>query len=87
VRELGVTLLRFWVIRYGVIPASRGGKWKTLTQLLAIGLFLLPGMDALDPVRWAVMGVALALTVVTGLDYVVRALRLRAAGRAAAGAG
>jgi CDP-diacylglycerol---glycerol-3-phosphate 3-phosphatidyltransferase len=82
-RELGVTLLRFWVIRYGVIPASRGGKWKTLTQIIAIGLFLLPLPDVVDPGRWLVMGVALALTVVTGLDYVFRAVRLRAAGRVA----
>ena len=29
VREIGVTLLRFWVIEHGVIPASRGGKLKT----------------------------------------------------------
>src|SRR5207302_399134 len=39
VRELGITLLRFVVIRYGVIPASRGGKLKTLTQIVAIWLF------------------------------------------------
>jgi CDP-diacylglycerol---glycerol-3-phosphate 3-phosphatidyltransferase len=81
VRELGITLLRFWVIRYGVIPASQGGKAKTLTQIVAIGLFLLPLPPALDVVSWLVMGVALVLTVVTGVDYVVRALRLRATGR------
>ncbi|WP_425466476.1 CDP-diacylglycerol--glycerol-3-phosphate 3-phosphatidyltransferase [Prauserella muralis] len=79
VRELGVTLLRFWVIRYGVIPASRGGKAKTLAQVVAIGLYLLPLPDAAEPVRWALMGFALLLTVATGLDYVVRAVRLRAA--------
>lgn len=78
VRELGITLLRFWVIRHGVIPASRGGKAKTLAQVVAIGLFLLPLPAALDVVSWAVMIVALLLTVATGLDYVVRALRLRA---------
>jgi CDP-diacylglycerol---glycerol-3-phosphate 3-phosphatidyltransferase len=72
-----VTLLRFWVIRYGVIPASKGGKWKTLTQIVAIGLFLLPLPPAGDVASWLVMGVALVLTVVTGLDYVFRALRLR----------
>ncbi|MFC4001109.1 CDP-diacylglycerol--glycerol-3-phosphate 3-phosphatidyltransferase [Prauserella oleivorans] len=83
VRELGVTLLRFWVIRHGVIPASRGGKAKTLAQVVAIGLYLLPLPDAAEPVRWVCLGVALVLTVVTGLDYVVRAVRLRAAGRAA----
>src|SRR6185503_5075730 len=81
VREIGVTLLRFWVIRYGVIAASRGGKWKTLAQIVAIGLFLLPLAPALVPLRWVVMGVALVLTVVTGLDYIVRALRLRARGK------
>ena len=41
-RELGITLLRFWVIRHGVIPASRGGKYKTFLQTVAIGLYLLP---------------------------------------------
>ncbi|RZQ59859.1 CDP-diacylglycerol--glycerol-3-phosphate 3-phosphatidyltransferase [Amycolatopsis suaedae] len=84
VREIGVTLLRFWVIRYGVIPATRGGKAKTLTQIAAITAYLLPLPDsvAADAVRWGLMGLAVALTVVTGLDYVVRALRLRAtAGR------
>lgn len=83
VREVGVTLLRFWVIRHGVIPASRGGKTKTFVQAMAIGLYLLPLPDALDPLRWAVMGVALVLTVVTGVDYVVRAVRLRARARRA----
>ena len=42
VREFGVTVLRFWVIRHGVIPASRGGKLKTVLQVIAIGLYLLP---------------------------------------------
>ncbi|MEV6911923.1 CDP-diacylglycerol--glycerol-3-phosphate 3-phosphatidyltransferase [Amycolatopsis sp. NPDC051071] len=86
IREIGVTLLRFWVIRHGVIPASRGGKAKTLTQVAAITAYLLPLPEAAEPVRWVLMGLALVLTVVTGLDYVVRAVRLRAAGRRAAGA-
>jgi len=80
-REIGVTLLRFWVIRYGVIPASRGGKAKTMAQIVAIGVYLLPLPDAVDPVRWVLMGLAVILTVVTGIDYVIRALRLRAVGR------
>ena len=42
VREVGVTVLRFWVIRHGVIAASRGGKAKTVLQALAIGLYILP---------------------------------------------
>ncbi|HVK22350.1 MAG TPA: CDP-diacylglycerol--glycerol-3-phosphate 3-phosphatidyltransferase [Actinokineospora sp.] len=85
-REIGVTLLRFWVIRHGVIPASPGGKLKTLTQILAITLFLLPLPAGWLPVAWTVMVLAVALTVVTGVDYVVRAIRLRARGKRAMGA-
>jgi CDP-diacylglycerol--glycerol-3-phosphate 3-phosphatidyltransferase len=78
-RELGITLLRFWVIRHGVIPASRGGKYKTFLQSVAIGLYLLPLDDALATLAAWVMGAALVLTVVTGVDYVARALALRRA--------
>ncbi|HEX3648372.1 MAG TPA: CDP-diacylglycerol--glycerol-3-phosphate 3-phosphatidyltransferase [Pseudonocardiaceae bacterium] len=81
VREIGVTLLRFWVIRYGVIAASRGGKAKTLLQIVAIVLYLLPLPDWCTVVRWVFMGAAVVLTVATGLDYLVRAIRLRAKGR------
>ena len=84
VREVGVTLLRFWVIRIGVIPASRGGKAKTAAQMLAILLYLLPVTGWLVTARTVVLGVALVLTVATGLDYVARAWRLRRSGRAAA---
>lgn len=96
VRELGVTLLRFWVIRHGVIASSRGGKLKTVVQALAIGLYLMPLTGVLASLRWWVMAGALVLTLVTGVDYVVRALRLRrtsaramaaAAARRAAAAG
>lgn len=82
-REAAVTGLRFWVIRHGVIPASRGGKIKTLLQAIAIGCYLLPLGDAGAVVRWTVMGAAVLATVLTGLDYVVRALRLRAVGKRA----
>lgn len=78
VREVGVTLLRFWVIRHGVIPASRGGKLKTLLQGFAIGCYLLPiGAGPLGSFRAVLMGCALTVTIVTGLDYVSRALTLR----------
>lgn len=78
VREIGVTLLRFAVIRRGVIPASRGGKLKTLVQAVAIGLFILPlhnWPSIWQTVAWVVMYVAILLTVVTGLDYVISAIR------------
>ncbi|MGH3492818.1 MAG: CDP-diacylglycerol--glycerol-3-phosphate 3-phosphatidyltransferase [Sciscionella sp.] len=87
VREIGVTLLRFWVIRHGVIPASRGGKAKTLAQILALGCYLLPLPAELQPLRYAALVIALVLTVATGVDYVLRAIELRARGkRAVAGA-
>jgi CDP-diacylglycerol--glycerol-3-phosphate 3-phosphatidyltransferase len=75
VREIGITAMRFVVIRHGVIPASKGGKLKTMLQVIAIGFYILPG--PLDYVRWATMGAALAVTVVTGVDYLVQAWRLR----------
>ncbi len=75
VREIGVTVLRFVVLRHGVIPASRGGKLKTLVQAVAIGLFVLPLSGAWLSAAWVVMWVAVVLTVVTGVDYVVSAVR------------
>ncbi|QKW09540.1 CDP-diacylglycerol--glycerol-3-phosphate 3-phosphatidyltransferase [Streptomyces sp. NA04227] len=82
-RELGITLLRFWVIRYGVIPASRGGKLKTLAQGTAVGMYVLALTGPLATLRWWVMAVAVVLTVVTGLDYIQRAIVLRRRGLAA----
>ena len=78
-REAGVTVLRFWVIRHGVIPASRGGKVKTMLQTVAIGLYLLPLSGWLHVVAEIVMLAAVALALVTGIDYVGRALKLRRA--------
>jgi CDP-diacylglycerol--glycerol-3-phosphate 3-phosphatidyltransferase len=77
VREIGVTALRLVVIRHGVMPASRGGKVKTLLQGMAIALYLLPEAWVPREVPAVVMGVAVVVTVVTGVDYVVRAVRLR----------
>jgi CDP-diacylglycerol--glycerol-3-phosphate 3-phosphatidyltransferase len=77
VREWGVTALRFWVIRYGVIPASRGGKLKTALQIAAIAFFLWPVPEPFDLVGTGLMVAALIVTVVTGVDYVFQALRLR----------
>jgi CDP-diacylglycerol--glycerol-3-phosphate 3-phosphatidyltransferase len=75
VREIGVTLLRFAVLRRGVIPASHGGKLKTLVQAVGIGLLILPLSGVWHTVASVVMGVAIVLTVVTGIDYVVQAVR------------
>jgi CDP-diacylglycerol--glycerol-3-phosphate 3-phosphatidyltransferase len=79
VREVGVTVLRFWVIHYGggVIPASRGGKAKTALQILAIGWYIWPFPAPVAAAAPWLMGAAVVVTVVTGLDYVARAVRAR----------
>jgi CDP-diacylglycerol--glycerol-3-phosphate 3-phosphatidyltransferase len=77
IREVGVTLLRFWVIRRGVIPASRGGKVKTTLQAVAIGLLVLPLTGAWRFAADVVMWAAVLLTLATGIDYVFRAISLR----------
>lgn len=82
-RELGITVLRFWVIRYGVIPASRGGKLKTLAQGTAVGMYVLALTGPLATLRFWAMALAVVLTVVTGLDYIRQAVVLRRAGLAA----
>ncbi|RAN72039.1 CDP-diacylglycerol--glycerol-3-phosphate 3-phosphatidyltransferase [Bacillus sp. SRB_336] len=87
VREVGITALRFVVIRYGVMAASRGGKLKTVLQTVAIFLFLLPVTPAvpwLSVAALVVMLAALSVTVVTGIDYLIKAGQLRSAGRGAA---
>ncbi|QVQ53640.1 CDP-diacylglycerol--glycerol-3-phosphate 3-phosphatidyltransferase [Spiractinospora alimapuensis] len=76
VREWGITALRFAVIRYGVIPASRGGKLKTVLQVVAISVYLFPLPEPFAIVAHVTMGAALAVTLITGLDYVVQAFRL-----------
>ncbi|WP_026536246.1 CDP-diacylglycerol--glycerol-3-phosphate 3-phosphatidyltransferase [Arthrobacter sp. H14] len=84
-RELFITVLRFVVIRYGVIPASRGGKLKTVLQTAAVLLYLMPLADLLggwmEWVALAAMLIAVAVTVITGVDYVIQAVRLHSGAR------
>ncbi|PJJ72515.1 CDP-diacylglycerol--glycerol-3-phosphate 3-phosphatidyltransferase [Diaminobutyricimonas aerilata] len=79
VRELGITAFRFAVLRDRVIPASRGGKIKTVVQAVAISVALVPFPSLLggwfDVVNVVLMTAALLLTVVTGIDYLVQARR------------
>lgn len=77
VREIGVTVLRFVVIRHGVMPAGRGGKLKTVLQTLALSLYLLPLTGVLHTLAAGVMGAAVLLTVATGVEIVYKALVLR----------
>ena len=81
VREWGITLMRFLVLKYGVMPASRGGKLKTVLQAAALLAMLAP-LGALVGDWWlyvgfTLMAAALAVTLVTGIDYVVKAVTLR----------
>ncbi len=79
VREFGITIFRFAWLSRRVIPASRGGKLKTVIQAVAISLFLVPLWTWLGDwvwwLNWTVMGAAIVLTVVTGMDYLVQAWR------------
>ena len=84
-REIGVTILRFWVIEHGVITASRGGKTKTLLQMVAISMFLVvwPASTSetflaiWDITKITVMTFAVLLTLTTAIAYVRKALQLR----------
>lgn len=81
VRELGITVLRLAMLSYEVMPASAGGKLKTLVQVFAIGFYLMPLPHFLDWFRIAWMAAALVLTVITGVDYVLKATKIVAGGR------
>lgn len=79
-REWGITWVRAAIAKYGIMAANRGGKAKTVTQSLALILFLLwlPALPGwLGVVAWALMWLAVILTVVTGLDYLREAARIR----------
>jgi CDP-diacylglycerol--glycerol-3-phosphate 3-phosphatidyltransferase len=73
-RELFVTFLRFWVINKGVIPASRGGKLKTITQIVAISFYLLPLPESFSIIGEIIMYAAVILTLATAIDYIMKAI-------------
>ncbi|SER63221.1 CDP-diacylglycerol--glycerol-3-phosphate 3-phosphatidyltransferase [Propionibacterium cyclohexanicum] len=79
-REWGITFMRVRMLRYGVMSAKRGGKLKTALQGVALTLFLL-GLPVFGTwfyvTKWVFMWAAFGLTVLTGLDYLVDAARLR----------
>ena len=78
-RELGITIFRFIALRDRVIPASRGGKLKTILQAVAISFWLVPTWVVVGEwvfvLNWALMGVAIVITLVTGVEYLWKALR------------
>jgi CDP-diacylglycerol---glycerol-3-phosphate 3-phosphatidyltransferase len=84
-RELIISVYRSMAARRGVtVPASRGGKAKTMAQQLAVALVLLPPLadETLTP-GLVMLWIAVGLTVVTGVHYLVTAqARAREQGRA-----
>ena len=79
VREWGITVMRFLMLRYGVMAAGRGGKLKTVVQAVAISFALLPLWavfgEWVHVVNIVLMSAAVVLTVVTGIEYLVQARR------------
>ncbi len=69
-REIGITLFRLMVIKGGVIPASKGGKLKTLMQNFGVGFFMLPFPSWLEWFRVVFISVAIILTITTAYDYI-----------------
>jgi CDP-diacylglycerol---glycerol-3-phosphate 3-phosphatidyltransferase len=78
-REMGITLFRLMVLSNRVIPASRGGKLKTVLQAVTLSSWLVPTWLLLGSwvfiLNWVLMGAVIVVTVATGLDYLVKGLR------------
>lgn len=79
VRELGITVFRMILVRDRVIPASSAGKLKTVAQAIAISFYLVPLWLLLgDWMHWTnaiLMAIAVALTLISGMNYILTALR------------
>ena len=77
VREVGITVFRFAIIRTRVVAASKGGKLKTILQAVTLSMFLLPLVPRLGEWILVVTGILMAATVIvtvaTGIDYLVKA--------------
>ncbi|WP_187264976.1 CDP-diacylglycerol--glycerol-3-phosphate 3-phosphatidyltransferase [Homoserinibacter sp. GY 40078] len=80
VREFGITIFRFLMLRDHVIPAGFLGKVKTVVQAVAVSFALVPLWtllgDWVHVVNAVLMGAALVLTVVSGVEYLWSAWRV-----------
>jgi CDP-diacylglycerol---glycerol-3-phosphate 3-phosphatidyltransferase len=71
VREIGIQVFRsFWGRRGLAVPASQLAKAKTVTQEVAVGLALLPLTAGQPWMANAALWIAVALTLVTGAQYI-----------------
>ena len=75
IREVAVTILRFAVIKNGVISASKGAKLKTFFQNFGVGFYILPLPSYLNIPRDIFMAIAIYLTITTGVTYFRKVLR------------
>ncbi|MBN2503778.1 MAG: CDP-diacylglycerol--glycerol-3-phosphate 3-phosphatidyltransferase [Bacilli bacterium] len=75
-RELIVTSIRLVAVGEGkIIAASNLGKYKTATTMFAIVwyFFAMPyDLVWINYIGWIIMGLALLLTIVSGLDYFLK---------------
>ena len=60
------------------MPASTLGKAKTVSQIVAVTLYLLPGIA--QGLRVAALGISVALTLYSGAEYALRGERLSRVG-------
>jgi CDP-diacylglycerol--glycerol-3-phosphate 3-phosphatidyltransferase len=74
-REIFITFFRLAVIKRGVIPANRGGKWKAFFQGFGVGFYVMPLSSSLYWFRDGFMYIAIALTLGTGIYYVRSAFK------------
>lgn len=78
IRELGITVFRFMVLRDRVIPASSGGKLKTIMQAITLSSWLVPSWVILGSwvfvVNWVLMALVIVITLWTGAWYLWQGL-------------
>lgn len=73
-REISISLLRVLLgLRGRGMPASPAAKVKTTLQLAAITLYILPLGHSWHGVRFGLLIAAVVFTLLTGVQYVVRA--------------
>ncbi|MCL6422078.1 CDP-diacylglycerol--glycerol-3-phosphate 3-phosphatidyltransferase [Brachybacterium sp. JHP9] len=80
VREFGITIMRFTILKHGALPATFAGKAKTMMQSIAITFCLIPFELWWGPAKWiglALVTIAFILTIWSGLVNLKDGLRLR----------
>ena len=81
-RELGITAWRTRWAGEGVsIPARRSAKYKTFVQGVALAMAVMPSLENSDAVLTGALWVAVAFTLVTGLQYLLDGRAALAPGR------